>query len=131
MKTLINFTFIGVIFVVFSTQSVLAEYDWLKDSMLKISIETEEEMYEWEFENPDEFEYEKGDMIWRGEKAKRSFEDILALIDLSEPELSETVINDVSKHYTGIKRLTIKRERFDQPMQTWVWNNREDEKAQF
>lgn len=102
--------------------TTLAEYHWLEDSTLKASIETEEIIYEWEFENPNLFEYEEGHLIWRGEKAKDSFEELLTVLDLSQPKFSEELMEKINDRYKDVVRLTVKRVDIDQCTQTWVWN---------
>ncbi|WP_416151491.1 hypothetical protein ACM26V_11145 [Salipaludibacillus sp. HK11] len=106
-----------------ATPVTLAKYNFLQDSSLKVTIETEEIIYEWEYENPDQFEYEEGDSIFRGEKAKDSFEKMLMMIDLTEPKISDEVANKVNNEYNMLERITIKKIDADQYMQTWVWNS--------
>jgi len=104
------------------TSTALAEYHWLQDSTLKVTVETKEIIYEWEFENPDLYEYEEGNLIWRGDQAKDSFEELLAMLDLSRPTLSEEAIKKITDNYEHAERVTVKRVDLNHCMQTWVWN---------
>ena len=128
MRTLYKVIALVSFFFIAITPAALAEYQWLQDSTLKVTIETEEMIYEWEFENPDLFEYEEGPFIWRGQKAKDSFEELLTILDLSQPKLSEDVIEEITDQYDLANRLTVKRVGLDHSMQTWVWNKIEIDK---
>lgn len=128
MRTLYKGIGVALFLFIASTPTALAEYHWLQDSTLKVTIETEEMIYEWEFENPGMFEYEEGHQIWRGEKAKDSFEELLTVLDLSEPDFSEEVIEKINDRYKDVVRLTVKRVNLDYSMQTWVWNKTEKSK---
>lgn len=97
------------------------EYKWLQDSSLKIRITTEDTLYEWEYENPNLFEYEAGSRILRGSEAKESFEQLLEVIDLSEPIISEETVDVVAEHYENPVRIDVKRIDSDRCLQTWLW----------
>ncbi|RKL66721.1 hypothetical protein CR203_12840 [Salipaludibacillus neizhouensis] len=104
---------------------VYADYPWLQDETLKVTIVTDDILYEWEYENPDQFEYEEGNTIYRGDKAKKSFEEILQYIDLSEPELKERLIQQLSDRYAGLNRITVKKKDMNQCLQTWLWDKKQ------
>lgn len=104
-----------------------AEYSWLQDESLKVTIVTEDTLYEWEYENPDQYEYEVGNTIYRGEDAKNSFEEILQHVDLSEPKLKEETIQQLNNIYPGFKRITMERKDMEQCFQTWLWDEKQEE----
>ncbi|MCE7793351.1 hypothetical protein K8O68_13065 [Salipaludibacillus sp. CUR1] len=99
-----------------------AEHTWYNHSSLKVTIETETKLYEWEYENPDEFEYEEGHTIWRGDQAKQSFEHLLTIIDLTKPVISDEAAEKLSSKYKQIERITVRRIDSDNCIQTWFWN---------
>ncbi|SES35753.1 hypothetical protein [Salipaludibacillus aurantiacus] len=102
-----------------------AEPAWYEHSSLKVTIETETKLYEWEYENPDEFEYEEGHTIWRGDQAKQSFEHLLTIIDLTKPVISDHTAEKLSSKYEQIERITVTRIDSDNCIQTWFWNKGE------
>ena len=102
-------------------------FSWYEQTELKITIETDRMIYEWEYENPDEYEYEEGNTIWRGDVAKDSFENILSFLDLAKPDISQEVINSIEQK-TGINdinRVVIYRVDAEKNFKTWHWNRLE------
>ncbi|SDZ54788.1 hypothetical protein SAMN05421736_116122 [Evansella caseinilytica] len=99
-----------------------AEFNWYEHSSLKITMETEQVLYEWEYENPASFEFEKGERIVRGEKAKASFEDILSHVDLAVDKIPDETIKRLEGNgYPPIKRLIIYRHDPGRRYQIWSW----------
>ncbi|MDG5786995.1 hypothetical protein QA612_05780 [Evansella sp. AB-P1] len=99
-------------------------FSWYEQISLKITMKTEETLYEWEFENPNSFEFEKGDKIIRDVEAKESFESILHFIDLSEPTINDETIKILEQNgYPNINKIVINRLDYKQRNQTWIWKN--------
>jgi len=96
--------------------------NWYEQFSLKVTMETEELLYEWEYENPNSFEFEKGNEIIRGEEAKKSFDDILSVIDLTKPILGDETIEGLENMgYPPIQRLVVHRIDGENRYKVWSW----------
>lgn len=87
-----------------------------------MTLETETEIFEWEYENPESYEYEKGNRIVRGEEAKQSFERLLNHFDLTKKGITDEEIIMLEKEY-GINIIRLVIEHFDRNFQheVLVW----------
>lgn len=120
-KVLVSFVFlicVGLFYLISTVQA----HSWYEHAELKITIETATLIYEWEYENPHSFEYEKGNTIVRGEEAKASFEEILHNIDLNSPGIEDKTIQLLEKEKFGqIERMVVRRLDVNHCYQTWLW----------
>ncbi|MBU9712938.1 hypothetical protein [Evansella tamaricis] len=124
-KLLISLSVISIIYISFYTPEGNA-HSWYTHSYLKLTIETDEVFYEWEYENPNSFEFEKGNRIVRGEEAKESFENMLSKFDLSETTIDDEVVSLLEQEgLSHINRIVIHRLDFDNGYKTWLWNKKE------
>ena len=99
-----------------------ADFNWNEHASLKISIKTEDTIYEWEYDNPKSFEFEKGDQIVRGKEAKLSFESVLQHVDLTTDRLEDRMVEKLEKDLrTTIDRIEIYRRDQVYYLQTWLW----------
>lgn len=72
-------------------------FSWLSYAMVKLTIEADQKIYEWEYENPLSFEYEEGDRIIRGKEAKQSFERVIQSFNLAKKRITEEEIVHLEK----------------------------------
>ncbi|MDQ0255030.1 hypothetical protein J2S74_002412 [Evansella vedderi] len=99
------------------------EFSWYSHKILKVTIVTEDIYYEWEYENPDSFEYEEGNTIVREQEAKESFKQILTYFDLTRDTITNEQISSLEKNgYESIVRAVVKRVDRNDHFQTWIWN---------
>ncbi|ADU31480.1 hypothetical protein [Evansella cellulosilytica] len=102
------------------------EFSWYQHMTLKISLQSKDTYYEWEYENPTSFEYEYGDSIKRGEKAKQSFEAILNHLDLKQAKITDDQINQIEKMgYEEIERFVVRSVDKSGYTRTWIWKKGE------
>ncbi|MBM7096448.1 hypothetical protein JSY36_11895 [Bacillus sp. H-16] len=115
-----------VIVILLSLLAVIpahSDMPWLNNASLKVTVETEDTLYEWEYENPRDFEFERGSTIVRGDAARESFEEILTFLDLSRPTLSNEEVQKMAHKYGNVKKVVIKRVDKDRCFQTWKWES--------
>ncbi|WP_078595044.1 hypothetical protein [Evansella clarkii] len=99
-----------------------ASFDWQQYRTLKITFESEEKVFEWEYENPSSFEYEEENTIWRGETARKSFENILAHFDLNEAVITDETAAKFERMYFGPpERIVIHSVDGEDNARTWHW----------
>ncbi len=109
---------------IFFTADETFAFDWYENIEMKVTIWANDIEYEWEYENPDMFEYEKGNTIVKGEEAKVEYEKLLSHIDLSEPKLTNEQIHELEKlDLHGIERMEIHLLDGNHRYKTWVWKN--------
>jgi hypothetical protein len=113
--------------VTYQLHAYADSYPWLEDMTLDVKIETDTTIYEWEYENPNSFEYEEGSLIKRGEKAKDSFEHLLQVLDLTQSQITDDMVSELSKEFKQIRRISARRVDGDHCLQTWVWNHNGNE----
>ncbi|MCD8508676.1 MAG: hypothetical protein LRY73_01385 [Bacillus sp. (in: Bacteria)] len=102
--------------------SVSASFSWYDHASLKLTIETVETLYEWEYENPDSFEYEKGNEIIRGEEARKSFKEVLQFLILSKPRIDGETIERLERNgFPKITKVVIYSTDRNYSLKTWIW----------
>ncbi|MBU9721128.1 MULTISPECIES: hypothetical protein [Bacillaceae] len=112
-----------ILFLVLGSQSYGAYSEWNEYATFKITIEAEGIIYEWEYENPDSFEYEIENRIYRGIEAKESFEEILAILDLSKDTIVDEEISLLREKGLGdIERVEVRQRDRNLFLTTWLWS---------
>lgn len=116
-----------ICFLLLFSLNVKASFPWLEYESLKITIETGHILYEWEYENPSSFEFEKGDQIIRGEEAKKSFEQVLSIINISKPTISDEIIHQLEEthSFSNIRKVVVYSTDRDGFLKTWLWNTKD------
>lgn len=112
------------VLLVFTMSLHVQAFSWYDHKELKVTIETEDMIYEWEYENPDSFEYEEGNTIVRSDKAKKSFESVISFIDLSKSIIDDDTIRVLENvGYENVTNVVVKRIDRDENKQSWIWTN--------
>ncbi|TCP32066.1 hypothetical protein EV207_10138 [Scopulibacillus darangshiensis] len=119
MKRLIVWLFIFAAFpMVIAHASSLAN-----QSSLKVTVWMNGDEYEWEYTNPNEFEFEKGNKVIKGNKAEAKVKDIYNLLHISKDAKVEDMVSALKKHgYNDIDRLDVRVIDRDDALFTWVWH---------
>ncbi len=116
-----------VSFVHFHGSASANEQDVQRELMLynslKITVVSEETCYEWEYENPNHFEYEKGKRVVKGTEAKEKVVEVLEMLRFSQGPSAEQMAAYMKQNgFEGIESLKIKMLDQDRCLFTWVWN---------
>src|SRR5690554_1447521 len=117
-----------LIFVMFqqSFPVHVGAFSWYSHATLKITVETLDSIYEWEYENPNSFEYEAGDRIVRGNEAKESFERILHYFDLTSSSINTDTMKKLEEDMKiHILKVVVRRRDRNYKLQTWSWTKEE------
>ncbi|WP_332689833.1 hypothetical protein [Halalkalibacter lacteus] len=78
--------------------------------------------YEWEYDSPSHYEYEHGEHVIKGAKAKEKVEKIVRELMLHEKEdVKDFVSRLQTSTYPDIERLDIRYMNGDGKLFTWVW----------
>lgn len=119
-KWCILFLFSG--FLLFNAQKAYAVH--LTDyEFIKITVRENGISYEWEYENPDHFEYEFGEKVWKDERARKLFTDIIKKLQLTEDAKVEQMVERLQNDgYPNIEKLAIRMMNHEGKLRTWVWH---------
>lgn len=99
-----------------------SQADLLKSSTFKVTIISGGEEMEWEYENPDDFEFEKGNTVMKGERAKKEVIELFHSLDLK----IDTDVQDIKqvlekKGYKEMDQFIIRLKNFDEQLYVWKW----------
>ena len=96
--------------------------DLLNCAAFKITIVTKGQEIEWEYENPDEFEYEVGNKVMKGKRAKKEVERIYNVLQLKENTDAEEIKHVLEKQgFDSIDKFVIRLKYFNEELITWSW----------
>ncbi|UCZ52273.1 hypothetical protein LGQ02_15690 [Bacillus shivajii] len=121
IKGRIIFIFIVLLSFFISSHHTLA-FDWYENIEMKVTILTTDIEYEWEYENPNDFEYEKGQTIIKGKKAKEEYEQLLSHLDLSNEKFDDQHILKLEEiGIKNIERVEVHLVDGEGNYKTWLW----------
>ncbi|WP_096202690.1 hypothetical protein [Bacillus sp. FJAT-45350] len=92
---------------------------------VRIHIVENGTIYEWEFDNPDKYEFEKGNTIVRGNEAKEKVDEIIALIKLKEDANVEDMVEKLLVKYPQLERFDARLMNGEGKLFTWIWEKEE------
>lgn len=94
----------------------------LNTSSFQVTIVRGGVEYEWEYSNPDEFEYEFGSRILKGEKAAETVKEMYNLLQVSPEATVKQMMQALrEKGYHDIERLDVRWINDKGKLYTWVW----------
>lgn len=96
----------------------------LENSMsFKVTIIENGIEYEWEYENPDDYEYEHGNTVEKGEQAKREVRGMFRYLNISPTAKVERMVERLKKDdHEHLERLDVRWINKNEKLYTWVWN---------
>ena len=114
---------LSIIFVFLLTPQIFAtETIMLNSSSFKVTVVSENIEYEWEYTNPNEYEFEKGNRVWKGSKAKREVTELFKEMDINENTNVEKLIQVIKdRGFTNFDRLDVRWVNDKEELYTWVW----------
>ncbi|WP_078555483.1 hypothetical protein [Bacillus alkalicellulosilyticus] len=110
--------FLSVQFLPF--QSVV-ESAMMENNSVRITIIDKGMTYEWEYDNPNKYEYEIGEKVVKGTDAKKEVIRMISLLKLNENAEVEDMLECVQKQYQDIERLDVRMMNAEGQLFTWVW----------
>ncbi len=92
---------------------------------LRISAVVNGQQYEWEYDSPRKYEFEKGTQVIKGNKAKEQVEEIVRLLQINENQSIDEYVSNMKVEYSRLSKLDIRYMNEDGQLFTWVWNEEE------
>ncbi|WP_209122094.1 hypothetical protein [Alkalihalobacillus sp. BA299] len=90
---------------------------------VRITVVENGVIHEWEYDNPDKYEYETGSEIKRGQEAAKEVKEIISLIKLREDANVDFMVKQLKENgYEGIECLDIRMMNGEGKLFTWVWD---------
>jgi hypothetical protein len=92
----------------------------------KLTIYVNGEELEWEYLNPDEFEFEKGTTVYKNNEVQKQIEKLFSELNISE----KAKVKDMVKHlkekgYRDMDRLDVRWMNSKEELFTWVWESKQ------
>ncbi|MFV8827566.1 hypothetical protein [Alkalihalobacterium sp. APHAB7] len=112
-----------LLFVLFSFQPHGLASELMDKFAIRITVIENGIIHEWEYDNPDKFEFETGNVIKRGKEAEKEVQSMISLIQLREGTKVEFMVKQLKENgYKDIERLDIRMMNGEGKLFTWVWN---------
>ncbi|MDE5412311.1 hypothetical protein [Alkalihalobacterium chitinilyticum] len=109
--------------VFFSFQATGLASELMDKFAIRITVIENGIIHEWEYDNPDKFEFETGNVIKRGKEAEKEVQAMISLIQLREDTKVEFMVKQLKENgYKDIERLDIRMINGEGKLFTWVWN---------
>lgn len=81
--------------------------------------------FQWEYDNPNEFEYEHGNTVIKNDEAKRQVKKIFQYLHISPDAKTDNMIKKLKKDgHLNLESIKIKWIDSHEKMYTWVWNKK-------
>ncbi|MFB4163018.1 hypothetical protein ACE1TI_04065 [Alteribacillus sp. JSM 102045] len=112
-----------VVLLSLSFSAPMAEAQALSEIFLfKATAETEDGVYHWEYNSPNDFEYHVEGKAFHGEEAKDKVESVYSSAkvnkNVTDEELAESFINNGCE---GLTRLDVRWQDENGDLYTWLW----------
>ncbi|MEB1807786.1 MAG: hypothetical protein LPK26_10960 [Bacillaceae bacterium] len=117
------FLLMVILTVLFSFQAAGLASELMDKFAVRITVIENGIIHEWEYDNPDKFEFETGNVIKRGKEAEKEVQSMISLIQLREDTKVEFMVKQLKENgYKDIERLDIRMINGEGKLFTWVWN---------
>lgn len=79
--------------------------------------------FEWEYSNPDEYEYEHGNTVIKNDEARRQVEMVFRYLNISPDAKVKDMVHHLKKDgHVNLERLEVQWINGKDKLYTWVWN---------
>lgn len=90
--------------------------------LFKMTAETERGFFQWEFNNPDHFEYHEKERVIHGERAQKEVTTMYEKMALHPKKRKEELARVLKDNgYGDLLRLDIRWQTADSELHTWLW----------
>jgi hypothetical protein len=101
------------------------DLDMLDSSSFKATIIIDGVETEWEYVNPAEYEWEKGNEVIKDEKAKQEVQKVFKELSVDKNSKAEEMVKVFEKMgYKNIEKLDVRWIDRDGELYTWVWESK-------
>lgn len=115
-----------VVVVLLLTTQVVYALNFLDYSFIKITVINDGVSYEWEYENPNKYEFEQGEKVIKDAAAKKKMNEIVQLLKLHSDAKIEDMVQVLQNHgYNQLEKVDIRVMDHDGKLFTWIWNKNE------
>jgi hypothetical protein len=87
----------------------------------RVTITEQDVTYEYEFDNPDYYEYEEGNHVERGAEAKQKVTRLVSLINLEEDAAIDAMVRELKQIHPNVSKVDIRYMNEENKLYTWVW----------
>jgi hypothetical protein len=110
--------------IFFMFQSVTIGNDELLNSIsFKLTIWQNNMEYEWEYHNPDEFEYEKGFTVMKNNSVKKEIIGWFGKLNVSETSNVEDMLAVVQQNgFKNVDKFEVRWMNNEEELFTWIWD---------
>ncbi|AXF55955.1 hypothetical protein [Salicibibacter kimchii] len=88
---------------------------------IRITIEADEEVYQWKYDSPDYYEFQHEDRVLRAEEAQTQVDNMAALINVNENVKAETLAERIKQEFPKLENMDIRWRNGDSELYTWRW----------
>ncbi|HET7626810.1 MAG TPA: hypothetical protein VFK44_00295 [Bacillales bacterium] len=123
MKKLVVIGCLLSLFLPFAHHHAHAQAEPLSDSLfLKVTIVENGVEYQWEYSNPDEYEYEHGNKIVKGDQGRRLVSKMFTYLNISPgAEVKDMVAKLKKDGHEQIDCLDVRWINSEEKLYTWAW----------
>ncbi|SDI78188.1 hypothetical protein [Natribacillus halophilus] len=92
---------------------------------MRITIEAEDEVYQWKYDSPDYYEFQHEDRVLRAEDAETRVDNMAALVNVNEDVKAETLAKRIKEEFPQLESMDIRWRNGDSELYTWRWEKNE------
>ncbi|MBB6448163.1 hypothetical protein HNR44_000112 [Geomicrobium halophilum] len=92
---------------------------------LRITIEADEEVYQWKYDSPDYYEFQHQDRVLREGEAEDQVNNMNELVNVHEEASSETLAKRIKEEFPKLESMDIRWRNGDSELYTWRWKKNE------
>lgn len=101
--------------------SAVSGTELMESFSLRVTVIAEGVEHQWEYDNPNHYEYEKGNYVIKGEEAQTHVEEIVDLLQINEETTEVEYADRLSAKFPNMERLEIRWMNRDSERFTWLW----------
>ncbi|WP_078391937.1 hypothetical protein [Shouchella patagoniensis] len=104
-----------------SPTNAVSGSELMDSSSVRVTLIENEIIYEWEYDNPDHYEYEVGNTVQKGKEAQLHVRQLLSELQLNEQTTAEEYAERLKQRFPHLERLEIRWMNKDSKRFTWLW----------
>lgn len=117
---------LAVVFLLISVSHVQAANNLQDSKSFKVTVIENDVEFQWEYNNPDEYEYEHGNTVIRSDDARRKVERIFRYLQISPDARVKDMVAKLKKDgHVNLESLEIKWINSKGKLYTWVWHSKD------
>ncbi|BAB06900.1 hypothetical protein P4637_05195 [Halalkalibacterium halodurans] len=114
-------------FVVLGVHSLAEASGLMGNYSVRIKVWQGDTLHEWEYDNPNHFEYEVGTKVIKGEEAKKAVREIVKVAGIHEQAEAEEMVKRIKQKFPDLTRFEARYMNEKGKLFTWVWKKESNE----